>query len=309
MPRIRPNTVVKWSVALQAAFERANKTLVRNACVESWMTASCWPLIRGRNFTWIDGTAPKKRHFSDEELLSILDYLEARWPNVTIGALFAKTSLWMWARRAEVASLRWENLRIVGNEYHFDFIGKWGIRKWARIPKGLHTELSDVKIDSPYVFAAYTDQLRDNYQRGPYPETAKIVGPEFDPELLYRWFHTKIRKWADVTGRERASHHSFRKTALQTARRGDDRNSQVAQDARVTESVMMRHYVDETDEELRQASNRTFGRLIAALSPKVAERYGYRADEEGLSLEDQLAAAVRAKDWLLAKELLARLQA
>ncbi len=72
---------------------------------------------------------------------------------------------------------------------------------------------------------------------------------------------------------------------------------------------MMRHYVDETDEEFRQASNRTYGRLIAAISPKVAERYGYRAEEEGVSLEDQLAGAVRSKDWTLAKELLARLSA
>ena len=261
------------------------------------------------HFTWIDGTAPKKWHLSDEELLSILDYLEGRWPSVTAGALFAKTSLWMWARRAEVASLRWENLRIVGNEHHFDFIGKWGIRKWARIPTGLYQELLMVRTDSPYVFASYTEQLREHYQQSARPQTAKKVGLEFDPELLYGWFHTKIKKWAEVTGRERASHHSFRKTALQTARRGDDRNGQVAQDAKVTEAVMMRHYVDETDEELRQASNRTYFRLVAAISPQVAQRYGFRADEEGVSLEDQLAAAVKAKDWLLAKELLARLQA
>lgn len=72
---------------------------------------------------------------------------------------------------------------------------------------------------------------------------------------------------------------------------------------------MLRHYVDETDEELRQASNRTYGRLIAGLSPKVAERYGYRADEEGASLEDQLKAAVAAKAWPLARQLLDRLSA
>ena len=83
---------------------------------------------------------------------------------------------------------------------------------------------------SPYVFAAYTEQLREHYRRGPYPQTAKIVGAEFDPELLYRWLHTKIRKWADVMGRERASHHSFRKTGLQTVKRGDNRNEEVAKD-------------------------------------------------------------------------------
>ncbi len=131
-------------VALQAAFERANRNAGKK-CVRTNMderkllTSNPW-----KNFTWIGGTPPKKRHLTDEELLSILDYLEGRWPNVTTGTLFAKTSLWMWARRAEVASLRWENLRIVGNEYHFDFIGKWGIRKWARIPTGLYHALLKV---------------------------------------------------------------------------------------------------------------------------------------------------------------------
>ncbi len=222
----------------------------------------------------------------------------------------AALSLWMWARRAEVASLRWDDLHVVGKERHFDFIGKWGIRKWARIPAGLYRELAEVRTDRPYVFAAYTDQLREHYRRTPHPLTAKIVGSEFDPELLYRWFHAKIRKWAEVTGRERASHHAFRKTALQTASRGDDRNVQVAQDAKITEAVMLlRHYVDETDDEFRQASNRTYARLLAGLNPKVAERYGYRAEEEGASLEDRLAAAVNAKDSPLAKELLDRLSA
>ena len=70
---------------------------------------------------------------------------------------------------------------------------------------------------------------------------------------------------------------------------------------------MMRHYVDEADEELRAASNRTYARLLAGLSPRVAERYGYLADEEGASLEDQLKAAVAAKDWKRAQELLEEL--
>ena len=118
-----------------------------------------------------------------------------------------------------------------------------------------------------------------------------------------------MRKWAEITGRERASHHSFRKTALQMVRRGDDRNGQLAQDARVTEAVMMRHYVDENDEELRHASNRTYGRLIAGLPPKVAERYGYMAQDEGVGLEDRLMAAVTSKDWILAQKILDQLSA
>ena len=72
---------------------------------------------------------------------------------------------------------------------------------------------------------------------------------------------------------------------------------------------MLRHHVDETDDEIRQASNRTYARLLAGLNPKVAERYRYRAEEEGASLEDRLAAAVNAKAWPLVKEFLDRLSA
>ena len=165
--KLRPNTVLKWSVALQAAFERANvnsgKKCVRGVVTQDrLLTSNPW-----RHFTWIDGTPPKKRIFSDEELLSILDLLEGRWRAVPTAALFAKVSLWIWARKAEVAGLKWENLRIVGDEYHFDFVGKWGIRKWARIPKQLYDELVKFKTTSPYVFGSFTSQLRKHYMRNP----------------------------------------------------------------------------------------------------------------------------------------------
>ena len=70
---------------------------------------------------------------------------------------------------------------------------------------------------------------------------------------------------------------------------------------------MMRHYVDETDEELRQASNRTYRRLIAGLSLEVANRYGFNGDEEGFDLEERLKAAVAAKDWKQAGKILKEL--
>jgi hypothetical protein len=37
---------------------------------------------------------------------------------------------------------------------------------------------------------------------------------------------------------------------------------------------MMASYVKETDEQMRQKSNRTFSRILASLSPDVARRYG-----------------------------------
>ena len=48
-------------------------------------------------------------------------------------------------------------------------------------------------------------------------------------------------------------------------------------DARVGESVLMTSYVKETDEQLRQASNRTFARLLASLPVDLARRCGHVA--------------------------------
>jgi hypothetical protein len=94
---------------------------------------------------------------------------------------------------------------------------------------------------------------------------------------------------------------------LQYARVGEDVNRQVAGDARLSESVMMVNYVRETDEEMRQRSNRTYRRTVASLSPQLRRRYGYvpTASEE---LEEQLQAAYAAKDWQLVAELAARLE-
>ena len=72
------------------------------------------------------------------------------------------------------------------------------------------------------------------------------------------------------------SPHVFRKTALQHARSGEDLNERVANDAKVSASVMLGHYVTEGDEELRQASNRTYQRIAASLPAEVARRYGDR---------------------------------
>ena len=84
---------------------------------------------------------------------------------------------------------------------------------------------------------------------------------------------------------------------------GEDRNEAVAQDARISRAVMVRHYIDETDEELRQASNRTYHRLIAGLSTEVARRYGYEADSDAMGMQTRLQAAVNAQDWKTASEI------
>jgi hypothetical protein len=69
---------------------------------------------------------------------------------------------------------------------------------------------------------------------------------------------------------------------------------------------MMTSYVRETDEELRQASNRTFRRILASLPSEVAFRYGY-VEKAATKLEEQLQAAVDAKNWQLVAQLSARI--
>jgi hypothetical protein len=99
-----------------------------------------------------------------------------------------------------------------------------------------------------------------------------------------------------------ATTHIFRKTTLQLARRGEDVNRVVAQDARLSEGVMMTNYVMELDEEFRQRSNRTYHRILAAIPLEVANRYGYSPTDRD-RLEEQVRAAVGAKDWDKAAEL------
>jgi hypothetical protein len=91
------------------------------------------------------------------------------------------------------------------------------------------------------------------------------------------------------------------------ARRGEDINRQVAEDARVGEAVMMASYVTEEDEELRHRSNRTYWRIVASLPLEVAQRYGY-AESATDRLEQQLLAALVAKDWGLARKLTTKLE-
>jgi hypothetical protein len=81
----------------------------------------------------------------------------------------------------------------------------------------------------------------------------------------------------------------------------------VAEDAQVGVSVMMTHYVEEMDEQMRQRSNRTYQRIVASLSPEVRRRYGYAASPTA-ELEGLIQAAYSARDWQKVAELAAKLE-
>jgi hypothetical protein len=300
------NTVLKWSVALQAAWERscrtAGKRCVRGVVDDAkLLTENPW-----RAFTWIEGYKRPIRQFDGAELVGILDYLDEKWPGVTVASLFAKVLFWSIGRRAEISALTWSQFRIVGSERHFQVVGKWGVEKWFRIPDALHKELLTVKTQSPYVFAAYNDQLREFYKTSSHPCRAQMVGTTFNPVCLGDWFHERLGDWSCTLPNGHVYTHVFRKTSLQYARRGEDASALVARDAKVSKDVMMTHYVQERDPELREASNRTFGRLLASVPTEVAVRYGH-VEVAKSNLEKYLQEAITSKNWSLAAELSAKL--
>lgn len=304
--RLSPSTVFKWSAALQAAFERVNrnagKTCVRGVVDErKLLTENPW-----KQFTWIEPRERPIRQFDGDELLSFLKYLATKWSSVTVAPLVAKVCLWSWSRRDEVMALSWACERDVAGEHHFEIEGKWGVKKWFRVPDGLYHELLQIKSDSSFVFAAYCEQLRQHFEQSPHPGPGKNVSREFIPENLGDWFCRRIVRWSRSLPKGHATTHIFRKTTLQYARFGEDVNRQVAQDARLGEGVMMTHYVKESDVEMRQASNRTFQRILASLSSEVAREYGYR-ETNMRGLEKRLDAAKASKDWRTVAEIAAEL--
>ena len=254
-------------------------------------------------FTWIEGTKRPIRQFDGNKLVSFLDYLEGKWSGIPVAAA-AKVFLWSSCRKLEVVGLTWDALRLVGNERHFEVVGKWGIEKWFRVPEPVYQELLSFRTESPFVFGAYNDQLRRFHAQS--RNWLQNIRPDFDPKDFGRWFYQRVKDWSRTSPKGSAFVHVLRKTPLQHARRGEDINRQVASDARVSESVLMTNYVKETDEEMHQRSNRTFRRIVASLSPEVALRYGHVEDAHS-AMENRLRAAIEAKDWSLAAEIAARL--
>src|SRR5262249_56027877 len=121
-----------------------------------------------------------------------------------------------------------------GREYEFEIVGKWGVERWFRVPEALYRELQALRTDSPFVFAAYTEQIR-RFHAGNAGCLRKIRD-DFRAENFGRWVYERVKEWAEQSGTGRAYLHVFRKTALQHARRGEDINRQVAEDACVREA-------------------------------------------------------------------------
>lgn len=296
--RYSVGNVLKWSKALRAAFNRANANAgtkcIRNVVPpEKLLTHNPW-----EEFNWIEDKSEKEvRQFSPDELVSIIGFFEQKYPAVTVAKLAAQVFfLWSCARRDEIADLEWARLRTIGDEIHFDMVGKWRVRKWFRIPPRLYDELLAVRTDSKYVFAAYTDQLRLHHQSGPRPWQSKQVRADFASKNFGDWFYRRIVEWSDSEAGSKACVHVFRKTGLQYAVDGEAESRRVAEDARLSVRVMTTHYTPEQERQYRDKSSRTYERIAKSLPLPVLLRYCYRPEAVD-SMQRDLEEAVRCQNW------------
>ena len=297
---IRAATVKKWLVALHGAFERVNDNAGRK-CVrgvvlpERLLKSNPW-----QRFTWIEPPKKKIEQFQSDDLLKLLHHFRTAWPGVTAAEAMLKVYVWSWARREQIAGLRWTDLRVVEDEYHFDTVGKRGKEWWFRIPKSLYEDLLKFKTESPYVFAKLVDQIRDFHVAEGRKSAAKMV-KEFSVYNAGRWVYDQVKKFDSE-----ACVHMFRKTSLQYARAGQDATRSLARDARVTEAVMMTHYVKEEDLQLRAASNAMYQRLCLSMTPEVARAFGHEHSATAM-LEQRLRDAVGSRSWLVVSEVAKKL--
>jgi hypothetical protein len=290
-------TVKKWLITLHGAFERVNDNAGRK-CVrgvvppERLLRSNPW-----QRFTWIEPPKKKIEQFQSDDLLKLLLHFRTAWPGVTAAEAMLKVFVWSWARREQVAGLKWDDLRVVEDEYHFDTVGKRGKEWWFRIPKNFHEELLGFKTESPYVFAKLMDQIREFHATEGRKSAAKMVR-EFTVYNAGRWFYEQVKKWDGE-----AYVHMFRKTSLQYARAGQDATRSLARDARVTEAVMMTHYVKEEDLQLRAASNAMYQRLCLddaggrqSLRSRAFRHSHSRAAASGRDRVSELAAGERTRE-------------
>lgn len=259
-------------------------------------------------FSWIkDNTEVVPRQFSSSELLSILDYFETKFTKVTVASLAVKVFVWSYARRKDFSGLKWSSLRLIEGEAHFDIVGKWRVRMWFRIPARLYEALDANRVKgNDYVFAAYSKQLRRQYEDNLYSKRAKLIRPDFQPTNFGEWIYEHILDWSESHAADPACVHSFRKTGLQHAVDGEFTNKTVASDARLNMRVMTGHYTTEQDRQLREKSNRTFERIAKSLPDDVLSRYGYDPQAANV-LQTQLLEAVSKQDWLKVMEITQKL--
>ena len=148
----------------------------------------------------------------------------------------------------------------------------------------------------------YGEQLRRFHSDAGRTAAAQQTRTDFLPENVGDWFYRQIVRWSKSLPNGQACVHVFRKTTLQYARSGEDVNRRVAEDARLGEGVLMTSYVKETDEQMREKSNRMFRRIANSLTAEVAARFGFERKPMDC-IAERLDRARAASDWKLVAAL------
>ena len=175
------------------------------------------------------------------------------------------------------------------------------IRRSVKAPLTLHDELMALRTPSPFVFAKWSEQLRDHHMAQGRDDIAGKIR-SYSPENAGRWFYERMSTWSEGKG----TVHMLRKTAMRFARTGEDLQETVARDASITTAVMSGNYVPEEDAMMRAKANRMFRRIRDGLGLEVAKAFGCEASPTE-SLEQRLRTAALAKDWELVGRLSAEL--
>nr|WP_123784853.1 hypothetical protein [Pirellula staleyi] len=194
---------------------------------------------------------------------------------------------------------------MIRQEVHFEIVGKHGVKRYLRIPERLFEQhMSARSSASQFVFAAYCEQARQahTYNSG----CQKKIRAEFAPKNFGSWFYARIKEWSASQPNGNANVDVLRKTSLQLAFDGDEvvTSRKVADDAEVSESVLLCHYVNL---DLWRKSNRTYYRILAALSADLAAQVGY-VESASDRLSRELEAAKDRGDWSRVAKLAAELE-
>lgn len=145
------------------------------------------------------------------------------------------------------------------------------------------------------------DQIRDFHATEGKKSAARMV-KEFDVYNAGRWFYERVHEWSGGA----ACVHMLRKTVLQYARAGEDASRALSKDARVSEGVMMTHYVKEEDLQHRAASNAMFQRICLSMTPEVARAFGHEHSGTAV-LEQRLRKAIGSRNWPLVGQIAKKL--
>lgn len=220
-----------------------------------------------------------------------------------MGKLFIITSLWCWGRISEMTRMEWswikgDYVEILPSQ------AKKGRGKVARLPPTILERLNAIRDpDSPYVFARWEEDVRQNSGR---PERVQ----PFTPDRMREQMEGFIPTVAEVIGRPEIRHHALRRTAMELGEEAELRLAEKtsAEKLQTTVGNKRRNYTKRLGKKAFTLADGLYRNLTTALHdfPALATRLGCEplavlAEREAEALMDRLTPLQRQR---LAKRLM-----